>query len=128
MDLRGRKWLHKERLHNLYASPYIILLLSLAPQPSLGLGLLHKIRLNFLEASQQCSFYRVGLLAPRPTPIPEDQSSVFISPRGRVATRFSRLLRHAWVTLGLFLFPGHHTGTPDVIKLIKSWRMRLAGH
>jgi hypothetical protein len=32
---------------------WIILLLSLAPQPSLGLGLLHKIRLNFLEASQQ---------------------------------------------------------------------------
>jgi hypothetical protein len=26
-------------------------------------------------------FYRVGLLAPRPTPIPEDQTSVFISPR-----------------------------------------------
>jgi hypothetical protein len=44
---------------------------------------------------------------------------VFISPRGRVAqlypwapdTHFSRLLRHAWVTVGLFLFPGHHTGT-----------------
>jgi hypothetical protein len=33
---------------------YILLLLlfSLATQPSLGLGLLHKIRLNFLEASQ----------------------------------------------------------------------------
>jgi hypothetical protein len=44
--------------------------LSLAPQPSLGLGLLHKIRLNFLEASQQFSFYRVGFLAPRPTPHP----------------------------------------------------------
>jgi hypothetical protein len=28
----------------------------LAPQPSLGLGLLLKIRLNFLEASQQFSF------------------------------------------------------------------------
>jgi hypothetical protein len=55
-------------------------------------------------------FYRVGLLAPRPTPIPEDQASVFISPRGRVATHFSRLLRPAWVTVGLFLFPGHHTG------------------
>jgi hypothetical protein len=27
-----------------------------------------------------------------------------------VATHFSRLLRHAWVTVGLFLFPGHHTG------------------
>jgi hypothetical protein len=37
-------------------------------------------------------FYRVGLLAPRPTPIPEDQASVFISPRGRVATHFSHLL------------------------------------
>jgi hypothetical protein len=74
-------------------------ILSLAPQPSLGLGLLHKIRLNFLEASQQFCFYRVGLVALRQTPIPEDQASVFISPR------------HAWVTVGLFLFPGHHTGT-----------------
>jgi hypothetical protein len=95
----------------------------LAPQPSLALGLLHNLlpiqsgwiswRLlnNFL-------FYRVGLLVPRPTPTLEDQASVFISPRGRVAqlypqargTHFSRLLRHAWVTVGLFLFPGHHTG------------------
>jgi hypothetical protein len=58
-----------------------------------------------LEASQQFSFfYRVGLLAPCPTPILEDQASVFISPRGRVATHFSRTLRHAWVTVGLFLF------------------------
>jgi hypothetical protein len=64
-----------------------------------------------LEASHQFSFfYKVGLLAPRPTSIPEDQASVFISPRGRVATHFSRLLQHAWVTVGLFLFPGHHTG------------------
>jgi vacuolar-type H+-ATPase subunit I/STV1 len=35
----------------------LLLLLFLAPQPSLGLGLLHKIRLNFLEASQQFSFF-----------------------------------------------------------------------
>jgi hypothetical protein len=62
-----------------------------------------------LEASQQFFFYRVGLLAPRPTPIPEDHASVFISPRGRVATHFSRLLLHAWVMVGLFLFPSHHT-------------------
>jgi hypothetical protein len=27
------------------------------------------------------------------------------------ATHFSRLLRHAWVTVGLFLFLGHHTGS-----------------
>jgi hypothetical protein len=81
-------------------------LLSLAPQPRLGLGLLHKIRLNFLEASQHFLFYRVWLLAPRPTPITGDQVSVFIFPRGSVATHFSRLLRHARVTMGLFLFPG----------------------
>jgi hypothetical protein len=84
-------------------SPIFVLLLSSAPQPSIGLGFLHKIRLNFLEAYQQFSFYRVGLLAPRQTPIPEDQTPVFISPRGRVATHFSRLLRHACVTVGLFL-------------------------
>jgi hypothetical protein len=60
---------------------------------------------------------RVGLLAPRPTPIPEYQASLFISPRGRVATHFSRLLRHAWVTVGLYLFPGHHTGSLFLIIL-----------
>jgi hypothetical protein len=32
-----------------------------------------------------------------------------------MATHFSRLLRHAWVTVGLFLFPGHHTGSSYVI-------------
>jgi hypothetical protein len=55
-------------------------------------------------------FYRVGLLAPNPTPISEDQASVFISPRCRVATHFSRLLLHAWVTVGLFLLLRHHMG------------------
>jgi hypothetical protein len=60
------------------------LLLSLAPQPNFGLGLLHKIRLNFLEASQQLSFLQGRVVSP--TPIPEDQASVFISPRGRVDT------------------------------------------
>jgi hypothetical protein len=49
--------LHNDELHNLYSSPNILLLLSLAPQPSLGLGLLHIIGLNFLEASQQFSFF-----------------------------------------------------------------------
>jgi hypothetical protein len=60
------------------------------------------------------------LLAPRPTPIPEDQASVFISPRGRVATHFSRLLRHACVTVGLFLFLGHHTGRAATVNLYKT--------
>jgi hypothetical protein len=91
----------------------INIILSLAPQSSLGLGL-NKIQLNFLEASQQFSFLQGRVVIPRPTPIPEDQASVFIFPRGRVATHFSRLLRHAWVTVGLFLFPGHHTGIKDL--------------
>jgi hypothetical protein len=57
--------------------------------------------------------------APRPTTILEDQASVFISPRGRVATHFIRLLRHTWVTVGLFLFPGHHTGTKILLPCSK---------
>jgi hypothetical protein len=40
--------------------------LSLAPQPSLGLGLLHKIRLNFLEAPQQFSFVQGRVVSPTP--------------------------------------------------------------
>jgi hypothetical protein len=44
----------------------MFLLLSLAPQPSLGLGLLHKIRLNFLEASQHFSFLQDRVVSPTP--------------------------------------------------------------
>jgi hypothetical protein len=59
-----------------------------------------------------------GLLVQRPTPNLEDQASVFITPGDRVSqlypqalgTHFSRLLRHEWVTVGLFFNPGHHTG------------------
>jgi hypothetical protein len=70
-------------LLNLFGWNFVfrVLFLALAPQPSLGLDLLHKIRLNFLEASQQFSFYRVGLLAPRQTLIPEDDASALISPQ-----------------------------------------------
>jgi hypothetical protein len=46
------------------------LLLFLAPQPSLGLSLLHKIRLNFLEASQQFSFLQGRVVSPTPNPHP----------------------------------------------------------
>jgi hypothetical protein len=52
---------------------YLLLLLpllSLAPQPSLGLGLLHKIQLNFLEASQQFSFLQGRVVSPTPNPHP----------------------------------------------------------
>jgi hypothetical protein len=40
----------------------------LAPQPSVGLGLLLKIRLNFLEASQQFSFLEGKVVSPTPNP------------------------------------------------------------
>jgi hypothetical protein len=42
----------------------------LAPQPNLGLGLLHKIRLNFLEASQQFSFLQGRVVSPTLNPHP----------------------------------------------------------
>jgi hypothetical protein len=49
---------------------FFFFLLSLAPQPSLGLGLLHKIRLNFVEASQQFSFLQGRVVSPTPNPHP----------------------------------------------------------
>jgi hypothetical protein len=53
---RGWRILHNEELHNLYASLNVILL-SLASQTSLGLGLLHKIRLNFLGGFSTIFFF-----------------------------------------------------------------------
>jgi len=67
----------------------------LVPQPSLGLAILHKIWLNFVEASQQFSFLEDRVFIPTSNPISLDQVSVFISPRGRVAT----LLLHIFIVL-----------------------------
>jgi hypothetical protein len=71
------------------------------------------------------TFYRAGLLVQRPTPNLEDQVSVCVTPGDRVAqlypqalgTHFSRLLRHAWFTVGLFFNPGHHTGVYECMWL-----------
>jgi hypothetical protein len=87
----------------------LLLLLSLAPQPSLGLGHLSKSDWISWRLLNNFLFYRVGLLAPRPNPHPGGPGLCIYIPRGSVATHFIRLLRHAWVTVGLFLFPGHHT-------------------
>jgi hypothetical protein len=46
-----------------------LIFFSLAPQPSLGLGFLHKIRLNCLEASQQF-FLQGRVVSPTPNPHP----------------------------------------------------------
>jgi hypothetical protein len=48
---------------------FFFFLLSLAPQPSLGHSLLHKIWLNFLEASQ-FSFLQGRVVSPTPNPHP----------------------------------------------------------
>jgi hypothetical protein len=56
------------------------------------------------------NIYGAGLLVQSPTPNLEDQASAFMTPGDRVAqlypqalgTHFSRLLQHAWVTVGLF--------------------------
>jgi hypothetical protein len=73
----GWKRLRNEEIHNRYASKKFFFLSSFpsflpssAPQPSLGLGLLHKIRLNFLKASQQFSFLQGRVFSPTPNPHP----------------------------------------------------------
>jgi hypothetical protein len=59
----------KEFVMNNFPKIYV-LLLSLAPQLSLSLGFLHKIQLNFLEASQQFSFLQGKVVSPTPNPHP----------------------------------------------------------
>jgi hypothetical protein len=76
--------------------------------------------------------------SPRPTPNLEEQVSIFISPGDWVvqlypqvpSTHFSRLLRHAWATVGLFFslvttrgphsfhHPNNTSGTVQIMKLL----------
>jgi hypothetical protein len=64
------------------------------------------------------TFLQGWIVSPEPNPNLEDQASVLMTPRDRVAqlypqalgTHFSCLLRHAYITVGLFFNPGHHTG------------------
>jgi hypothetical protein len=58
----------------------ILLLLSLAPRPTLGLGRL-KIQLNFLEASQQFSFLQGRVVSPTPNPHPGGPGLCIYIPR-----------------------------------------------
>jgi hypothetical protein len=78
-------------------------------------------------------FCRAGLLVQRPTPNLEDQVSLFMTPGDRMAqlypqalgAHFSRLLRHAWVTVGLFFNPGHHAGNTCCIPQLNQVEMCL---
>jgi hypothetical protein len=67
------------------------------------------------------------IVSPAPNPQPGGPGSVLMILRDRVAqlypqalgTYFSRLLRRAWVTVGLFFNPGHHTGHTHRIHHLK---------
>jgi hypothetical protein len=67
--------------HTVYEIFFFFFLLSLAPQPSLGLGLLHKIQLNFLEASQQFPFLRGRIVSSMPNPHPGGPSFCIYIPQ-----------------------------------------------
>jgi hypothetical protein len=77
------------------------------------------------------TFYSAGLLVQRPTPNLEDQASIFMTPGDRVAqlypqalgTHFSRLLRHAWFTVGYSLIPAT---TRDVKYVNSCYLLTLA--
>jgi hypothetical protein len=64
------------------------------------------------------TFLRGWIVSPAPNPQPGGRGLRIYEPGDRVAqlypqalgTHFSRLLRHEWVTVGLFFNPGHHTG------------------
>jgi hypothetical protein len=69
-------------------------------------------------------FLHGRVVSPTPNPHPAVPGLCIYIPQSRVAqlypqvpgTHFSRLLRHAWVTVGRFLFPGHHTGNFTFIR------------
>jgi hypothetical protein len=64
------------------------------------------------------TFLRGWLVSPAPNPQPGGTGLRIYDPRRHggpaipqaLDNHFSRLLRHAWVTVGLFFNPGHHTG------------------
>jgi hypothetical protein len=72
--------------------------------------------------SWQQNFYRVGAVNPTPNRNLEDQASgdwvTQLYPQA-LGTHLSRLLRHAWATLGLFLYSGHHTEKVSSLRSLK---------
>jgi hypothetical protein len=62
------------------------------------------------------------VISPTPNPNPGGLGLCIYIPQRQdgpvipLGTHFSRLLRLAWVTVGLFLFPGHHTGILNKLR------------
>jgi hypothetical protein len=89
-----------------------ILLLSLTPQLSLGLGLLHKIRLNFLEASQKFSFSQGRVVSPTPNPHPGGSGLCIYIPQRQGGYPFQSPLTTRMGHGGTILIPlSPHGGT-----------------
>jgi hypothetical protein len=73
------------------------------------------------------NFLQGWIVSPAPNPQPGGPGLVFMTSRDRVAqlypqalgTHFSRLLQQAWVTVGLFFNPGHHTGQVYLIITVQ---------
>jgi hypothetical protein len=57
------------------------------------------------------NFLQGWIVSPAPNPQPGGPGLRIYDPQA-LGTHFSRLLRHAWVTVGLFF--GHHTGCKQV--------------
>jgi hypothetical protein len=73
------------------------------------------------------TFPQGWIVSPAPNPQPGGPGLRIYDPRRQggpaiypqtLGTHFSRLLRHAWVTVGLFFNPGHHTGNIYMIEII----------
>jgi hypothetical protein len=67
------------------------------------------------------TFLQGWIVSPAPNPQPGGPGLRIYNPRvaqlypQALGTYFSRLLQHAWVTVGLFFNPGHHTGHPIIL-------------
>jgi hypothetical protein len=76
----------------------------MVPSFSVNHRLLNGLPDAIILVSQNINFFYDNTLSPNPQTRGPVHRTCIYKPRGRVA-HFSRLLRHAWVTLGLFLFP-----------------------
>jgi hypothetical protein len=65
---------------------------------------------EFLGGFSTILFLQGRVVSPTPNPHPGGPGLCIYIPQRQGGYPFSCLLRHAWVTVGLFLFPGHHTG------------------
>jgi hypothetical protein len=72
---------------------------------------------EFLGGFSTIFFLQGRAVSPTPNPHPGGPGLCIYIPQMQGGYPFWSLLRHAWVTVGLFLFPGHHTGICNIIDI-----------